>query len=361
MNVRANVAPAEARRPRLLFATTPGSVDRQVLEEGLVHRGAPGGRTATGLRAARAALAGKVRRTPVVAWPEDEVAERLGEGTEILLKLEVLQHASCFKTRGVTLHIDGLDRHERARGVVTASAGNHAACVAFAARAAGVSAKVVVPRAASPARLEICRRHGAEVILADDIHAAFAEMQRLRERDGRVAIPSFDGPWIPLGAADLAAEFVEQTGPLDVMVLAVGGGGLCGGVAAAMHLLQPTCAVYGVEPFGADTMARSLAAGEPQRLQGVTIADSLAAPHACERTLALCRRFSRGVVTVDDAAILSALRELFLSMKLAVEPAAAAALAGVHGPLREHVRGKRVGVVVCGSNIEPRAYADLLR
>jgi threonine dehydratase len=312
------------------------------------------------LHVVRETLAGKVRRTPVLAWPEDEVSERFGKGTELLLKLEILQHASCFKTRGVMLHMLNLGPDQRARGVIAASAGNHAACVAFAAHAAGVSAKVVVPRTTSPARLEVCRRYGAHVVEAEDIHAAFAEMERLQEREGRVVVHSFDNPWMILGAADVAGEFVDQAGRLDVMVVAVGGGGLCGGSAAAMHVLQPDCEVYGVEPSGADTMVRSLVAGEVQRLQGATIADSLAAPFSCERTLVLCRKFARGIVSVEDTEILDGLRSLFSSMKLAVEPAAAAALAAVRGPLSDRVRGRRVGIVLCGSNIEPRTYADFL-
>jgi threonine dehydratase len=260
----------------------------------------------------------------------------------------------------VLLHLLHLDAADRARGVIAASAGNHAVSVAVAARAVGVSAQVVVPRTCSPARLDLCRREGADVVLVDDIHAAFAEMQRRRESEGRVAIPSYDSAFMPLGAGDLAAELDEQAGPLDVLVVAVGGGGLLAGSAAALHHLRPGCAVHGVEPNGADTMARSLESGTPQGLHGTTIADSLAAPAASERTLALCRRFARSVVRVDDAAILAALRALFHTMKLAVEPAAAAALAGALGPLRQEVQGKRVGVVVCGSNLEPRAYADFL-
>jgi len=127
-----------------------------------------------------------------------------------------------------------------------------------------------------------------------------------------------------------------------------------------MKVLQPECAVFGVEPSGADTMARSIEAGEPQRLRGTTVADSLAAPCSSERTLQLCRAFSRGIVRVGDAEILNALQALFSTMKLAVEPAAAVALAGVRGPLRDQTRRKRVGIVLCGSNIDPHAYAHFL-
>jgi len=312
------------------------------------------------LRQARELLAGKVRRTPVITWPEDDAVAEFGEGTELLLKLELLQHAGSFKARGVMLQTLSLSAEGRARGVIAASAGNHAACVAFAAHTAGVSAKVVVPRTVSPARLDLCRRYGAEVVFADDIRAAFAEMQQIQAREGRVVVHSFDSPWMLRGAGNLAEEFLEQVGRLDLMVVAVGGGGLCGGCAAATHHAQPACHVYGVEPKGADTMARSLAAGAPQHLEGVTIADSLAAPYASDRTFLICRELARGVVTVEDSEIVEALRVLFCQIKLAVEPAAAAGLAGLLGPLREFARGKRVGLVVCGSNIEARAYAGFL-
>src|SRR5262249_37276583 len=153
---------------------------------------------------------GKVRRTPVVAWPEADA--EFGDGTELLLKLELLQHASCFKTRGTLLHLLGLDAADRARGVIAATAGNHAAWVAFAAHVAGVAAKVVVPRTASRARVDLCDRYGAEVVMAEDIHAAFAEMQRLQECDGRIVVHSFDSDAMLLGAANLADELVDQVG-----------------------------------------------------------------------------------------------------------------------------------------------------
>jgi threonine dehydratase len=291
--------------------------------------------------------------------PAARLSQRLGN--EVLLKREDLQRVFSFKIRGAYNKMAHMTDADRRNGVIAASAGNHAACVAYAARAAGVSAQVIVPRSASPARLEICRRHGAEVILADDIQAAFAEMHRRCAGDGRVPIHSFDSAAMVLGAADLAAEFVEQVGRLDALVVAVGGGGLLAGSAAALHALAPACAVHGVEPSTADTMAHSLETGTPQPLRGTTIADSLAAPYASTRTLALCRRFSRGVVRVDDAAILGALGTLFTTLKLAVEPAAAAALAALLGPLRPLAGGaQRIGLIVCGSNIDPRTYATLL-
>jgi threonine dehydratase len=181
--------------------------------------------TTAELAATRAALASAVRRTPVADWPG---------GDRVVLKLELWQLAGCFKTRGVTLHLASLDAAARARGVIAASAGNHAAAVSVAARALGVPATVIVPRSASPARLAICRDHGAEVVLVDDIAAAFTELER-RAQDGRTVVHSFDTPWMLRGAADLAAELVEQTAPLDAGIAAIGGGALGGGLAAGLQ------------------------------------------------------------------------------------------------------------------------------
>jgi threonine dehydratase len=140
-------------------------------------------------------------------------------------------------------------------------------------------------------------------------------------------------------------------------VVPVGGGGLCAGVAAAVKLSRPACLVFGVEPAGADTMHRSFAAGSPQSIDAVrTIADSLGAPHAAPYSFGLCRRFVDELVLVDDDQLRAAMLLLFRSAKLAVEPAGAAATAALVGPLRDRLAGRRVGLVVCGANIDPDTY-----
>lgn len=145
---------------------------------------------------------------------------------------------------------------------------------------------------------------------------------------------------------------------LDALVVSVGGGGLVAGTAAAAQLLQPGCAVYGVEPEGADTMWRSLQNGCPQQLQQIqTIADSLAAPNASARTFTLCQEYASGVVRVSDQQIRAAGRTLFRTMKLAVEPAAAATIAALSGPLNKQLRGQQIGVVLCGSNLTETEFA----
>jgi threonine dehydratase len=154
---------------------------------------------------------------------------------------------------------------------------------------------------------------------------------------------------------------MEQAPGLDAVVVPIGGGGLCAGVATAVKLVRPETLVFGVEPEGADSMRRSFAAGTPQSIDAVrTIADSLGAPHAAPYSFELCRRNVDELVMVDDDALRRAMKLLFVSAKLAVEPAGAAATAALAGPLRERLAGKRVGLVVCGANIDPATFATHL-
>ena len=156
-----------------------------------------------------------------------------------------------------------------------------------------------------------------------------------------------------LGTSTLGLEFAREALALDALIVPIGGGGLCAGVASAFKLVQPDCKVYGVEPEGADSMTRSFKAGSPQTIDKVrTIADSLGAPYALPYSYALCKANVDEIVLVDDAALGRAMGLLFLEIKLAVEPAGAAATAALLGPLRARLQGKRVGIIVCGANID---------
>jgi len=172
----------------------------------------------------------------------------------------------------------------------------------------------------------------------------------------------FEGPYVAQGAGTLGLEFVEQVEGLEAVVIAIGGGGLCGGSAAAIKQMTAQCEVYGVEPEGADSMRRSFEAGEPVTLASVnTIADSLAPPMALPYSFGACRRYVDDIVTVSDAEIRGGMLALFSDLKLAVEPAGATATAALLGPLRHRLRGKKVGVVVCGSIIDVESFANHIR
>ncbi|HEY5677000.1 MAG TPA: pyridoxal-phosphate dependent enzyme, partial [Myxococcales bacterium] len=203
------------------------------------------------IRAARARIGPYVVETPVWRWRGDEVERACG--TQPILKLELFQHAGSFKPRGALCNMLALSAAELARGVTAVSAGNHAMAVGYAARALGTSAKVVMPKNANRARVEGCRAFGAEVVLVDDVHAAFATVKRIETAEGRTFVHPFEGKLTATGTATLGLELCEQAPALDAVIVPIGGGGLCAGVAAAVKQLRPSVQVFGVEPEGADT------------------------------------------------------------------------------------------------------------
>ena len=309
------------------------------------------------IEAARAALGDRVIETPVHRWRGPEISQAVGEEAEVVLKLELFQHTGTFKPRGALTNMLNLSPAALERGVTAVSAGNHAIATAYAAKILGSSAKVVMLAAANPLRVELCRRYGAEIVQVDDVHTAFETAKRIESEDGRAFVHPFEGRLTVLGQATLGLELCRQVEDLDAVVVPIGGGGLCAGIARAVKLLQPRCMVFGVEPEGADTMHRSFAAGTPQAIDAVeTIADSLGAPHAAPYSFELCRRHVDELVMIDDAAMRQAMGLLFREMKLGVEPAGAAATAALVGPLRERLRGRRVGVIVCGTNIDTATF-----
>ncbi len=316
--------------------------------------------TPAAIQLARRRLGDRVRETPAWRWQGLHLTDLGPNGASVWLKLELFQHTGSFKPRGALLAMLDLSADQLARGVTAVSAGNHAMAVAYAARQLGTHAKIAMPQTANPARIAACRALGAELVLLPDIAAAFAEAQRLEQAEGRAFVHPFEGPAMTLGSATLGMEFLRQTGQLDALFVPIGGGGLAAGVASAVKQLQPRCRVFGVEPDGADSMHRSFAAGSPQRIERVhTIADSLGAPMALPQSFALCRRYVDELVRVSDAELCRALWLLFADAKLAVEPAGAAATAAML-QLRERLTGQRIGVIVCGANVDPDTYASCL-
>jgi threonine dehydratase len=295
-------------------------------------------------------------RTPVIRCAALE--ELVGDGTRILGKLEFLQHTGTFKARGALAVVSSLSDEQRAAGVTAVSAGNHAIATAFAAHAVGTSAKIVMISTANPARIEACRRYGAELVLVDDIHKAFDEAESIQSDEGRFFVHPFEGQEIATGTGTVGLEICEQCGDFDTVVVPVGGGGLIAGVSNAIKQLRPGSEIIGVEPAGADSMHRSFAAGEPKSIEKVgTIADSLGAPFAMPYSYELCRQNVDRLTLVDDSQLRSAMGLLFAKMKFAVEPACAATTAALFGPLKESLRGKTVLLVFCGSNIDWSTFA----
>ena len=299
-------------------------------------------------------------RTPVVRCRALE--DRQSDDLEIHAKMEFLQQTGTFKPRGALSVILQLDEEQLKAGVTAVSAGNHAIATAFAAQAVGTSAKVVMTKTASPVRMEACRSYGAEVVLADDVHVAFKMADTIRKQEQRFFVHPFEGQEVVTGTATVGLEICEQIGEFDVAIIPIGGGGLCAGISSAIKQLNPACKVIGVEPEGADSMHRSFASGKPESIEKVlTIADSLGAPFAMPYSFNVCRQNVDELVMIDDDQIRDAMRMLFTDMKMAVEPACAATTAALFGPLRGRYAGKKVVLVLCGSNIDWETYATHAR
>ncbi len=303
------------------------------------------------IRALREALTHEITTTPVVRCAALEQA--IGGGTQVLSKLEFLQRTGTFKARGALATLRSLSAEQLEAGVTAVSAGNHAIATAYAAQAMGSTAKVVMVSSANPFRVAACRSFGAEVVLADDVHQAFEVAGRIQEDEGRYLVQPFEGPNVALGTGTVGLEICEQVDEFDALVVPIGGGGLIGGIASAVKQLRSDCEIIGVEPQGADSMHRSRAAGQPVAIERVTtIADSLGAPFAMPYSFALTEQNVDRLVLVDDEQLRRSMGFLFRAMKLAVEPACAASTAALLWPLREELRGKRVVLVMCGSNID---------
>lgn len=307
------------------------------------------------VRNARATIGDRLLRTPLVR----SLFLSSETGARVSLKLELFQQTGSFKPRGVLNKLATLSPDERARGVVSISAGNHAQALAWAASAIGIPSTIVMPATAVRAKVDATRAFGGEVIQTDaDL---LSTMQQVQEERSLAFVHPFDDPVIIAGAGTVGLEIVEDVPDVDVVIAGCGGGGLLSGVAAAVRQARPTARVVGVEPTGADAMRQSVAKGEPVRLAKLdTIADGLAAPFAGVHTLAHVQEFVSDMVLVDDPAILDAMRALMKRARILPEPAGAAATAALLGGLAKVKPGDRVVVVVSGGNADPERLRSLL-
>jgi threonine dehydratase len=318
------------------------------------------------IEAAREVIAGRVHRTPLLssaaaaAVIRRATGIRVGDG-RLYLKAEHLQKTGSFKPRGMTARVAALSPAERARGIITVSAGNAAQGYAYAGAALGVPVTVVMPAAAVRSKVEATEGYGARVVLEGALMSeTFAALERIRDEEGLVFCHPFDDPVVVAGHGSAGLEIVEDLPEVDVAVVGVGGGGIISGVAAALKGRRPGVRVYGVEPTTSNAVSLALAAGEPVRIQPTSVADGLNAPFAGELTLAMIRHYVDDVVLVDDATILAGLRFAIERLKQVVEPAGAAALAATLSgriPIRD---GERVCVVLSGGNVDIGRLGDLL-
>ena len=301
--------------------------------------------------AAAHVLEGVAHRTPCMT--STSVDERCG--ARVFFKCENLQRMGAFKFRGAYNALSNLSDKQKRRGVVAYSSGNHAQAVALAGRLLGVKAFIVMPDDAPAVKLDATRGYGAEIVVYDRLREDREQIARgLADKHGLVLIPPFNDPFVLAGQGTAAKELIEDTGPLDYLLVPCGGGGLISGCAIAARHLAPGVKVIGVEPAAGDDVTRSFKTGTLQSVHNPdTIADGARTSCAGPLTFALIQRHVHDMLTVSDAELLESMFYLWERMKLVIEPtgalAAAALLAG-----KLDARGKRIGVIVSGGNADLR-------
>ncbi len=294
--------------------------------------------------AAHALIRPHVRETPVIGVAGGDLA--LAD-VPLTLKLELLQHSGSFKARGAFMNL--LARRIPPAGVVAASGGNHGAAVAFAARRLGVPARVYVPTVASPAKIAQIRAYGAELVIGGERYAdALAASKAWVAHSGALAIHAYEQLETLLGQGTVGLELERQAPDLDTLLVAVGGGGLIGGIAA---WYAGRVRLIGVEPEAAPTLTRALAAGQPVDAEaGGIAADSLAPRRVGSLMFPFAQRYVERVVLVPDDAIRGAQDALWSALRVASEPGGAAAFAALLSRRYVPAAGERVGLLVCGGN-----------
>lgn len=306
--------------------------------------------------AARDRIRKHVHETPLLR------SGRLGDaaGVRLGIKCESFQKTGSFKARGALNAMLQLSEAERMRGVVTVSAGNHAAALAWASSMVGAECITVMPESAPTSKIEATRGYGGQVELVG------GERQRIFDRAeeiaaaGRVMVHPFEDDRVAAGAGTVGLEILEQAPDARTVIVPIGGGGLIAGIAVTMKATNPAIRVIGVEPEGAAAMRHSLDAGSPQKITPQSVADGLAAPLVGAMTLEAARRYVDDVVLVTDDEILASLRDLALYAKLVVEPAGAAALAALATGRARPTPGSEVVVVVSGGNVDLSRLKTLL-
>jgi threonine dehydratase len=302
------------------------------------------------IRGAAARLAGKVHRTPLFS------AASLGErvGVRLFLKCESLQKTGSFKPRGALNKVLSLSDAEKASGLVTVSAGNHAAAVAWAGKITGVPATVVMPADAPRSKIAAVQGYGAEIVFHDDRATLFDKLHEVREARGLTFVHPFDDPTVLEGAATAGLEILEDLPEAECVLVPVGGGGLLGGIASAVKQLRPATRVVAVELQAGPGLAPALAAGKPipVRRPPDTLADGMTPPFVGALPLAIAREAVDEIVTVSEEAIREAMRLLLTRAKLLVEGSGAAATAALLSGRVRAPEGARVVAVVSGGNVD---------
>jgi threonine dehydratase len=311
------------------------------------------------IRAAQERQRGKIHRTPLLS------AASLGAGASVrlFLKCESFQKTGSFKARGALNKVLSLTDAERAKGIVTVSAGNHAQAVAWAARSVAAPCVVVMPSDAPRSKIDAVRGYASEIVFHDDRGTLFVKLEEVRAARGLTFVHPFDDPVVLSGAGTAGLEIVEDLPDVDVVIVPVGGGGLLGGVATAVKSLRPAARVVATELAAGPGMAPALAAGRPvpvPRPSG-TLADGMTPPFVGALPLEIVRRFGVEVTTVTEDEIAGAMRALASRAKLVVEGSGAAATACLLSGRIAIESGSTVVAMVSGGNVDPERLGAVLR
>lgn len=282
-------------------------------------------------------------------------------GCEAFLKCENFQRTGAFKFRGAYNALSRLTKEERVRGVLAYSSGNHAQAVALAGSLLGIGVRIVMPSDAPQVKLDATRAYGADVVLYDHEKVAREEVgAKLQQEDGSVLIPPFNHPHVIAGQGTCARELLQEVGELDALFVCVGGGGLISGCGLSARALAPHCRVVGVEPEAGDDATRSFHSGSLQTVsRPKTIADGARTTSLGDLTFPLIRKVVDDILAVSDQELIDAMKFTWERMKMITEPTGVLALAGLFRR-REEFRGKRVGVIISGGNVDLTRFGRLV-
>lgn len=306
-------------------------------------------------------IEGHAHHTPVLA---SATIDR-ETGAQFFFKAENFQRAGAFKFRGAFNALSRFTAEQKKRGVLAFSSGNHAQAIALSAKLLDIPATIIMPEDAPASKLDATRGYGAEVVLYDRYTQDRDMMaNRLAEEGGLTLIPPFNHPHIIAGQGTAAMELIGETGPLDALFVCLGGGGLLAGSALAAKALSPDCAVYGVEPEAGDDGRQSLRAGRIVRIETPkTLADGAQTQALGDMTFAIIRETVRDILAVSDAELVRGMAFFASRMKMVVEPTGCLAFAGARqlaGKAGSPLKGKRIGVIVSGGNVDLSRFAALI-
>ncbi|MDP4824142.1 MAG: threonine ammonia-lyase [Aestuariivirgaceae bacterium] len=307
------------------------------------------------IETAREKLKGNAVRTPMLFSPKlSEIT-----GAQIWVKFENMQVTNSFKDRGAFNKMSSLTEEERQRGVITMSAGNHAQAVAYHAKRLGIPAIIVMPETTPANKVERTRAHGAQVILSgEQLADSQGTAEALVKEKGYVLVHPYDDDKIIAGQGTVALEMLEDEPGLDVIVVPIGGGGIMSGISLAAKHIKPTIEMIGAEVKLYPSMYSALR-GQPSKCGGSTLAEGIAVKNVTERTITICRQFVDDVRLVGESDIERAVMAYLTHQKTLAEGAGAAGLAAVMAD-PGHFRGRKVGLVLCGGNIDPRILSSVI-